>query len=199
MSDSEALAVLDLNLFFRTVSALPGFAAFFATMPEETKASWEFVASDETAKLFSIKRVIERQTSKSQKAKDYIPGPHVDASLQRVAEVLVSLKDLSCGICGLNGHENSYCWLNGQVYGVCRSRGWAYQEANILWREGLRARQTIKMDLHRDACRDATRDAQFKQRQTLRLFRVTKNAVKASQRVEGIERVMGAARKKARL
>ena len=60
-----------------------------------------------------MKRVVERQASKAQKLKEYLPVENADDVLATIESVLKSLMDLSCGICGLAGHSPSYCWLNG--------------------------------------------------------------------------------------
>ena len=63
-----------------------------------------------------------------------------------VDEVLNSLKEISCGICQLPGHASSYCWLNGQIHGICRAKGSKFTEANFLWREAIKIYKSVEVE-----------------------------------------------------
>ena len=93
------------------------------------------------------------------------------------------MQKLHCTICGLNGHENAYCWLNGQVYSSCRKKGPEYQEANILWREALKTRQQVKYEKIRAKAKKKTILAQSQARIGPKLYRASKNADKAKKRI----------------
>ena len=71
------------------------------------------VINDGSSCIFSIDRVVKRQVNKTLKAKEYICSDEPEKVLAVIEAALLSLKALKCGICGLNGHSNAYCWLNG--------------------------------------------------------------------------------------
>ena len=71
------------------------------------------IINDGTTCLFSVKRVVDRQVKKTIKAKDYICSDNQQAVLNVISDALKSLERMQCGICGLKGHSNAYCWLNG--------------------------------------------------------------------------------------
>ena len=110
------------------------------------------LVQDDTLVFFSIKRVIARQVYKTNKAKDYILDFDQDKVIRVINQALNKLPELKCDICGLNGHSNSSCWLNGQIYSTCRSSGSEFQEANFLWREALKLRRATKDECVRQAC-----------------------------------------------
>ena len=147
MSDTtQALPVIKANKLLRVMLSCPDMQQHFinhAAAPEEYKMLEELV-DDENLVFFSIKRVIARQVYKTNKAKPYILDFDQDKVIKVIDETLLKLPALKCDICGLNGHTNSSCWLNGQIYNTCRSSGTAAQEANFLWREAIKLRRQAK-------------------------------------------------------
>ena len=99
---------------------------------------------DEHLCFFSIKKVIDRQKAKAIKVKDYIPEDDQAAVAKTIGDALSNLPYLRCQICGLNGHTNSSCWLNGQIYNSCRTAGAAAQDANFLWREAIKLKRVAR-------------------------------------------------------
>ena len=73
----------------------------------------EDLCQDPTLHAFSLKKVIDRQSKKAAKIKEYIPVDESDGVLNTIGSVLQEMVHLQCGICGLPGHSPSYCWLNG--------------------------------------------------------------------------------------
>lgn len=111
--------------------------------PEDWKLLNSLV-SEKTIALFSIESVVQRQIKKTKNAQLYIPDGQAGQVLDTIHGVFKKLRDMSCGICGLTGHTNSSCWVNGQIYNTCRSEGPAAMEANFLWREALKIRRTVR-------------------------------------------------------
>ena len=96
---------------------------------------------DPKALVFSIDQVVATQMRKTEKAKLHIPCEKPDDVVKAIGEVLAELKTLKCNICGLPGHQSPYCWVNGQVWALCRQKGEDAQRANFLWRESIKLRR----------------------------------------------------------
>ena len=96
--------------------------------------------------------MIARQVYKTNEARKYIPDADQDKVLNCISDALLTLPTLKCEICGLNGHTNSSCWLNGQIYSTCRSVGAEAQEANFLWREAMKLKRIAREEGLRQSC-----------------------------------------------
>ena len=45
------------------------------------------------------------------------------AALVEVFNISKDLRKETCSLCEMYGHSDSYCWLNGSMYDLCRRRG----------------------------------------------------------------------------
>ena len=155
MSDTtQALSVITANPLLRCMMTCPGMENHFLehAQSNEDYNTMQQLLADESLVFFSINRVIARQVYKTQKAKEYILDFEQEKVISVIDTALNKLATLKCDICGLNGHTNSSCWLNGQIYNTCRSSGSEAQEANFLWREALKLRRAAKDEAVRQAC-----------------------------------------------
>ena len=146
-------------------------------------------AEDKQSVVFSIHQVVERQKSKTVKAKEFLPCPDEEKGrwVQGICSVLDSLKGLQCSICSLPGHQSSYCWLNGQVWARCRNEGEDAQKANFLWRESIKLRRQAKEEafkLHIATQNAAHRASQRVNMRSYKISRKKKNLVDARKYVQ---------------
>ena len=81
------------------------------------------------------------------------PEQHKDQHCDNIKYLLEQLSGLHCGICGLHGHQESYCWLNGQVFGCARSAGKPALTSNMMWREGIKTRTNAKSEQKKEVAR----------------------------------------------
>ena len=96
--------------------------------------------------------MIDRQVEKTKNASTFIPDDNQADVIKTINAALLKLPTLACDICGLNGHTNSCCWLNGQIYSTCRASGTEAQEANFLWREAIKLRRISREEGLRQSC-----------------------------------------------
>ena len=151
---TQALPVIHAQKLLKLLCSCNGMLEHFqnnGAAPEELTVVQELV-DDETLVFFSVKRVIARQVYKTEKAKKYIPDENQQKVFNCIGDALNKLPSLKCDICGLNGHTNSSCWLNGQIYSTCRSSGTEAQEANFLWREAIKLRRIAREEGMRQTC-----------------------------------------------
>jgi hypothetical protein len=141
-SSTEELQTIPIFATIKKIMALEGFkeAMTMAGVSEEDHVAVSTVLNDSTAVVFSIARVIKRQCEKTARATEFIADEDADRVITTIKKCLNTLIEHNCTICGLPGHDNSYCWVNGQVYGICRAKGPEAQEANFLWRGALKIR-----------------------------------------------------------
>ena len=151
---TQALAVIEANKLLRCLCNCPGMIEHFQknALSHEDLKQLEDLLADPMLVFFSIKRVIDRQVYKTKKAKAYIPDDQQATVIGNIGAALEKLPTLKCEICGLNGHTNSSCWLNGQIYNTCRSSGSEAQEANFLWREAMKLRRIAREEGLRQSC-----------------------------------------------
>ena len=62
--------------------------------------------NDETANVYSIKEIVDGQKRKTDKSKEFIPGPPEEQAevVRIIGTVLDTMREFHCNICGLQGH-----------------------------------------------------------------------------------------------
>lgn len=114
-------------------------------------------SEDRNSRMFSLTQVIGRQERKLGKVAAYLEagGQTGDEITVKIKECLARLPFHRCGICGITGHSNSYCWINGQIYADCRTLGPDYQEANVVWRQAIKTRNLVRQERLRQALNES--------------------------------------------
>ena len=181
---TQPLPVVCAHDFLKVIVTCPGLPEHFqknALGPEDLKVMQDLL-EDESIVFFSIKRVIARQVYKTKKAQKFIPDENQTQVLEAINAALLKLPTLKCDICGLNGHTNSSCWLNGQIYNTCRSSGTEAQEANFLWREAMKLRRIAREEGLRQSCAERRQRTQAANRLAMKSFRISKASKKLRDR-----------------
>ena len=141
--------------FFKHLAYMPGMEAHLDAKGLNGKKELDLLkelCEDPQLCFFSIKRVVDRQLAKTEKAEKFILDDNKKLVKETITKTLNKLRDIQCNICGLCGHTNSSCWLNGQIYSTCRSSGSAAQEANFLWREAIKLQRIAREEGLRRHC-----------------------------------------------
>ena len=151
MVDSDPMPFLAFSAIFKKIMSHDQTNEFLksAGIGNDDISELHKLAEDDSIVIFSIAKVVARQRRKTIKAKEWLDPDTAAATVKLIDELLGTLPGRTCSVCGLNGHEPAYCWLNGQMYGAARSRGPAYQSANLAWREALRTRQAATLEYAR--------------------------------------------------
>ena len=153
--DSDPIEELKLSEFFTILLKVPNINDLLKTagMGDTGFAILNKQHSDPRSVYFGPDKVFERQLAKTKKAKRYFISDEPDVVVTAMQHVFDECKKLKCGVCGLYGHSSGHCWVNSQVYGMCRSLGGDYQEANWIWRGGLKTRADLKVESARSQAR----------------------------------------------
>ena len=111
-----------------------------------------------------------------------MPPSEAEDICKIIKGMIDKLPGLKCQICGLNGHTNSSCWLNGQIYNLCRSAGREAMEANFLWREALKTHRSMRDEAIKLECAMIRKEAMTKTRLASGAYRINKKNSKLKSR-----------------
>ena len=152
---TQKISVIYALPFFKHLVDMPGMEEYLNSKNLNGKAELALLrdlCTDPQLCFFSIKRVVDRQVAKTEKAEKFILDENKGRVKETISRTLNKLRDIQCNICGLCGHSNSSCWLNGQIYNTCRSSGRDAQEANFLWREAIKLQRIAREEGLRRHC-----------------------------------------------
>ena len=187
-NDSDPIDEIRLSAFFAILLKVPNLKKLLedAGMDEGGFAILEAQYKDTRSVYFGPDKVFDRQMAKTQKAKPYFGTDKPDVVVKLMGQVFDECKKLKCGVCGLYGHSQGYCWVNSQVYGMCRSLGGDYQEANFYWRGGLKTRADLKVETAKGQARIKQRLAKTADAAGVAAIRYNKQGFKKKQKLDAL-------------
>ena len=187
-NDSDPIDEVKLTEFFAILVKIPDIKKLLATagMGEGGFAILEKQYTDTRSVYFGPDKVFERQVAKTLKAKPYFGTDQPNEVVKLMKQVFEECKKLKCGVCGLYGHSQGYCWVNSQIYGMCRSLGGEYQEANFMWRGGLKTRQDLKVEAAKAQARTKQRLIKTADAAGVAAIRWNKQSHKKKQKLESL-------------